>query len=121
MIETHGLTHLALAVRDPERSLRFYRDAFGAVEYYRDATTIQVQGPGQFVVLAFEKRPEEAGTVGGILHFGFRLKSPGDVDQAVREAERAGGTLRRRGEFSPGFPFAYIADPDGYEIEVWFE
>jgi len=27
----------------------------------------------------------------------------------------------RQGEFSPGFPFAYVADPDGYEIEIWYE
>jgi hypothetical protein len=27
----------------------------------------------------------------------------------------------KRGEFAPGFPFAYVADPDGYEIEIWFE
>jgi hypothetical protein len=33
----------------------------------------------------------------------------------------AGGKLLRRGEFSPGFPFAYVSDPDDYEIEIWFE
>lgn len=27
----------------------------------------------------------------------------------------------RRGEFAPGMPFAYVRDPDGYEIEIWFE
>jgi len=40
---------------------------------------------------------------------------------AVAEAERAGGRLLRRGELAPGFPFACAADPDGYEIEIWFE
>jgi hypothetical protein len=29
--------------------------------------------------------------------------------------------LLRRGEFAPGLPYAYVADPDGYEIEIWFE
>ena len=29
--------------------------------------------------------------------------------------------LVRDGEFSPGFPFAYVNDPDGYEIEIWYE
>jgi hypothetical protein len=27
----------------------------------------------------------------------------------------------RRGELGGGLPFAYVADPDGYEIELWFE
>ena len=45
MIRTHGFTHVALAVRDPERSMEFYRAAFGVTEYYRDADTIQAQGP----------------------------------------------------------------------------
>jgi hypothetical protein len=39
----------------------------------------------------------------------------------VREAERAGGKILRRGEFAPGFPFVYVEDPDGYEIEIWYE
>jgi catechol 2,3-dioxygenase-like lactoylglutathione lyase family enzyme len=121
MVKTHGLTHVGLAVRDPERSLHFYREVFGVVEYFRDKTTIQVQGPGPFDVIAFERRPEEAGRAGGIEHFGFRLTDPADIDHAVREVEKAGGRLLRRGEFSPGFPFAYVADPDGYEIEIWFE
>jgi len=46
---------------------------------------------------------------------------PDDIDAAIREVERAGGKLLRRGEFGPGEPFAFFADPDGYEIEVWYE
>ncbi len=26
-----------------------------------------------------------------------------------------------RGEFAPGLPYAFVRDPDGYEIEIWFE
>ncbi|MEP7270283.1 MAG: VOC family protein [Acidobacteriota bacterium] len=121
MIETHGLTHISLAVSDPERSLRFYQQVFGVREYYRDASSIQVLGPGPFDVIAFEHNDAEAGSVGGLGHFGFRLKDPGDIELAVDEIQRAGGKILRRGEFSPGFPFAYVSDPDGYEIEIWFE
>ncbi len=121
MVETQGLTHISLAVRDPQRSLDFYSQAFGVREYFRDEQQIQVQGPGPFDVLAFERAPEKAGVAGGIGHFGFRLKKPEDITLAVAEVQRAGGTLLRQGEFSPGFPFAYVADPDGYEIELWFE
>jgi catechol 2,3-dioxygenase-like lactoylglutathione lyase family enzyme len=35
MIKTYGLTHLALTVRDVERSFRFYQQVFGAVKVYR--------------------------------------------------------------------------------------
>lgn len=121
MIETRGLTHLNLAVRDPERSLAFYRAVFGVKEYFRDAGTIQVQGPGPYDVIAFERDAGDAGRAGGLSHFGFRLTRPEDIDHAVAEVLAAGGTLDRRGEFSPGFPFAYVRDPDGYEIEIWFE
>jgi len=33
----------------------------------------------------------------------------------------AGGTAISRGEFAPGLPYAFVTDPDGYEIEIWFE
>ncbi len=121
MIKTHGLTHINLAVRDPDRSLLFYTRVFGVKEYYRDSESIQVQGPGPHDVIAFEKAGADAGKKGGITHFGFRLVNPNDIDSAVAEVERAGGTLARRGEFAPGFPFAYVKDPDGYEIEIWYE
>lgn len=121
MIKTHGLTHIALAVRDPERSLHFYAAVFGVREYFRDADSIQAQGPGIYDVIAFERRPESAGTPGGIVHFGFRLTRPEDIDAAVTAVQSAGGVLISRGKFAPGVPYAYVRDPDGYEIEIWFE
>jgi catechol 2,3-dioxygenase-like lactoylglutathione lyase family enzyme len=121
MVKTHGLTHVHLAVQDPDRSLRFYESVFGVREYYRDAESIQVLGPGPHDVLAFDRSPKNAGTAGGIMHFGFRLTDPAHVDVAVAEVERAGGKVLSRGEFSPGVPYANVADPDGYEIEIWYE
>jgi len=121
MIATHGLTHLALSVQDPDRSLRFYAAVFGVREYVRDADTIQVLGPGPHDVIAFERRPEAAGVRGGVIHFGFRLTRPQDIDAAITAVEAAGGTVRSTGEFGPGLPYAFVLDPDGYEIEIWFE
>ena len=121
MITTHGLTHISLAVRDPERSLAFYSSVFGVEEYYRDETSIQVKGPGIHDVIAFERDSKNAGRAGGIQHFGFRLIDPDQIDGAVDSVIASGGTLLRRGEFAPGFPYAYVSDPDGYEIEIWFE
>ena len=121
MIKTHGLSHVALSVTDPDRSLAFYKSVFGVREYFRSESTIQVLGPGPFDVLAFEKRPVDAGKPGGIIHFGFRLTRPEDIDAAVMAVEGAGGTVTSRGEFAAGLPYAFVRDPDGYEIEIWFE
>jgi catechol 2,3-dioxygenase-like lactoylglutathione lyase family enzyme len=120
MIKTHGLSHINLEVADPEASLRFYSELFGVKEYFRDDESIQVLGPGPYDVLAFV-RGARAGTVGGIGHFGFRLTNAADIDAAVEAATRAGARILRRGEFGPGLPFFYILDPDGYEIEIWYE
>ena len=121
MVRTHGLTHLNLVVADLERALAFYTRVFGVKEYYRDDDSIQVQGPGPHDVIAFEKGRRKARAAGGISHFGFRLVDPKDIDTAVDEVEQAGGKLLRRGEFGPGLPFAYVHDPDGHEIEIWYE
>jgi catechol 2,3-dioxygenase-like lactoylglutathione lyase family enzyme len=84
MLTTHGLSHIAICVADLERSLTFYRSVFGAREYFRDESTIQVLGPGPHDVIAFEKRPANAGAPGAIIHFGFRLIRPKDIDGLPR-------------------------------------
>jgi len=118
MIRTFGLTHISLAVRDPERSVRFYAEVFGAREIYRDEQEIQVQTPGANDAIAFERDAAPEGPRGGMTHFGMRLREKSDIDAIPAAVEKAGGRVLRRGEFAGGMPFVCIADPDGYEIEV---
>jgi catechol 2,3-dioxygenase-like lactoylglutathione lyase family enzyme len=122
MIKTEGLTHLHLVVRDIERSLRFYRQVFGMEELFReDDTMVFLRTPGGKDTITLnqsEEHAHQAGDRGGILHFGFRLLDKDDLDAAVSEVEGAGGRLLRRGEHEPGHQFAYLADPDGYVIEL---
>jgi catechol 2,3-dioxygenase-like lactoylglutathione lyase family enzyme len=120
MIRTHGLTHISLAVNDPDRSYRFYHDVFGVEEYYRDDTQIQAKS-GSHDILVWERDLKNSGRTGGIRHFGFRLVDPEDIDAAVDAVLAAGGKLLRRGEWGPDLPYAYVHDLDGYEIEIWFE
>ena len=68
-----------------------------------------------------EEGDAEPGHTGGIAHFGFRLVDPGDIGRAAEAVERAGGRILRRGEFVPGEPYVFFADPDGYEVEIWYE
>jgi len=82
---------------------------------------VQLQTPGARDVLVLEQDPERAGRAGGIVHFGFRLIDPGDIDRARQAVEAAGGTVREHGEFVPGEPYLFAIDPDGYELEIWYE
>ncbi len=56
-VRTHGLTHVALAVRDPQRSLAFYQAVLGVVPVYQEKNFVQAQTPGSRDVLVFERAP----------------------------------------------------------------
>jgi len=118
---TFGLSHIALKVADLDRAVAFYEAAFGAKQYFRDARTAQVIGPGPADVIAFELMPEGAGQAGGVIHFGLRLTGPDRLDEVIDSVVAAGGTVLSHGDFGHNQPFAFIRDPDGYEIEIWHE
>ena len=120
-IRTRGLTHLALRVRDVERSFRFYQSVFGMVEVYRSEGFIQAQTPGTWDVIVFEEGKDHEPGSGGVLHFGFRLVDPDDIASAVDAVQRFGGKVREQGAFVPGEPYLFFFDPDGYEVEIWYE
>jgi catechol 2,3-dioxygenase-like lactoylglutathione lyase family enzyme len=120
-VATWGLTHVALAVADPARSLRFYRAVLGVVAVYEGDDFVQAQTPGSRDVLVFERRPTAAGRAGGVAHFGFRLRSPDDLPRARAAVLGAGGVVTDEGEFVPGEPYLFFEDPDGYEVEIWYE
>lgn len=120
-IKTYGLTHVALAVKDVDRASAFYCSVFGAVEVYRQNGFVQLQTPGARDVIVLEQNAKGAGKSGGIAHFGFRLQNPRDIGAAARAVQKAGGRIKDQGEFVPGEPYLFASDPDGYEIEIWFE
>ncbi|HEX9341187.1 MAG TPA: VOC family protein [Thermoplasmata archaeon] len=121
MVRTYGLTHVGLAVRDMERSLRFHERLLGVEVLYRDERSIQVQTPRSHDVIVFEQDRQKAGVPGGVSHIGFRLRDARDIEAAVEDAKAAGAKMLRRGEFVPGEPYVFVSDPDGYEVELWFE
>jgi catechol 2,3-dioxygenase-like lactoylglutathione lyase family enzyme len=122
VIETGGLHHIHLAVRDLDAALLFYKSVFGMEEQFRSgASMVFLSTPGSSDLITLnqdESQRDQAGKSGGIAHFGFKLRPGGSLDSAVREVERAGGTLVSRGEHAPGVPYAYVRDPDGYVIEL---
>jgi catechol 2,3-dioxygenase-like lactoylglutathione lyase family enzyme len=130
VIETHGLTHVALKVKDIERSYRFYQRLLGARLLgdmegrddedlsERDAIEFGTPGANDVIVLM---RSEElvTGTTGDLEHIGFRLVRSEDPAHVARMFEEAGGTVGSQGHFSDGDPYVFGRDPDGYIIELW--
>jgi catechol 2,3-dioxygenase-like lactoylglutathione lyase family enzyme len=121
MIKTLGLTHIALAVKDARRSFDFYRKVFGLVKVYDQSGFIQAQTPGSRDVLVFDESAPRTGKRGGIEDFGFRLTKPKDVEAAAKAVKQAGGKILDQGEFCPGEPYLFCADPDDYVVEIWYE
>jgi predicted enzyme related to lactoylglutathione lyase len=122
--KTYGLTHLALVVKDIEASIRFYNIVFETRTMYHNDGFAQIQTIGSNDIIVFEEKKEkknDIGKTGGLLHFGFRLKNAKDIDEMERRIIKAGGIILDKGEFVPGEPYIFFKDPDGYDIEVWYE
>jgi lactoylglutathione lyase len=120
MIKFRRLNHINLNVSDVQRSLRFYQEAFGLeVRFWEGRRMVFLGSPGaDDVITLCEVETGEPSGSGGVSHFGFGLANKSDLGQAVKQIERAGGKLLRRGEHAPGVPYAYFTDPDGYVIEI---
>jgi catechol 2,3-dioxygenase-like lactoylglutathione lyase family enzyme len=119
-IRAEGFNHLHINVRDLARSIRFYDEAFGLKTGFSAGKDLIFMVPGaRGHLLALHKvGPDEpVGMAGGFQHFGFKLNVT-DHDRMIEQVEKAGGKLVSRGKHGGQFPYAYVADPDGYVIEL---
>ena len=113
------LNHINLNVRDIDRSLKFYQDAFGLeVDFWEGKEMVFLHSSGaKDTITLCQAKAEDPVAGGGVSHFGFST-AKNSLDEMVRQIVSAGGKLQRRGEHAPGVPYAYFADPDGYVIEL---
>jgi len=77
--KTYGLTHIAIAVKDLDRTLAFYQKVFDIEVMYHKNDFLQVTTPGANDIIVFENKKAKYGKTGGIAHFGFRLKEAKDI------------------------------------------
>ena len=54
--KTYGLTHLAIAVNDVERTLKFYQQVFDMQTMYHKDGFIQLTTPGCKDIIVFEEK-----------------------------------------------------------------
>jgi catechol 2,3-dioxygenase-like lactoylglutathione lyase family enzyme len=114
-----GLRHLALKVRDPQKSKQFYADCFGMkVVWEPDPDNVYMSsGPDN---LALHR--SEAGGGGALDHLGFIVETREDVDRiAARLQEMRVPIAAAPRDHRDGSRSFYCLDPDHLRIQVLFE
>jgi catechol 2,3-dioxygenase-like lactoylglutathione lyase family enzyme len=107
------MTHLNLDARDLETSAQFYGEFLGLPAIRRD-DTLRVEHPSYLLVLnAGEPK------VGGTFHFGFRVAGAGDVDAWIERLRSHNVPIIVEPKHAGPVYVARVADPDGYEIEIY--
>jgi catechol 2,3-dioxygenase-like lactoylglutathione lyase family enzyme len=114
-----GLRHLALRVKDPQASKRFYCDSFGmAVVWEPDPDNVYLSSGSDNLAL-HRAAPDGAGALD---HLGFIVDTKEEVDVLARrlagQGVRVAEAPRDHRDGSRSF---YCLDPDGLRIQVLFE
>jgi catechol 2,3-dioxygenase-like lactoylglutathione lyase family enzyme len=125
---TPVLTHVALAVRDLERTIAFYRKhvhlhvVHQRVDAGRHVAWLADRAEDAEVVLVLLETPDGVDRGPRTLqHLGFGVGSRDEVDQAAAKAREDGVLLMEPIEAGPivGY-FCLIEDPDGNPVEFSF-
>jgi len=98
-------------VRDLEKAVSFYGDAFELKEVFRNEQIVFMGIPGTDTAVGVVRDAAAAGS--GPQNVGFHIDHAIKLEDAIADVERAGGNVLERGEHAPAVPFACIADPDG--------
>ena len=115
-----GLRHVALNVRDVQKSLEFYSKVLGMkLEWMPDEDNAYLTS-GQDN-LALHKLPPgvEPGRIQTIHHIGFVVRRPEDVDRWAEQIRRHGLSLVQEPKtHRDGARSFYFHDPDGLLIQL---
>jgi len=118
------LTHIALGVRDLDRTIAFYRKHCALHVVHERDEGMRVVWLGEhptdvhFVIVLFPAPGDDAPGPHTLQHLGFAVGSRAEVDAAA-EAARAEGILRIEPNYAGpvvGY-FCIVEDPDGNSVE----
>lgn len=116
--EIAHVAHVELLTPEPEKSLWFFTRVMGLTEVGAEGDSVYLRTWDDYEHHTLKLT---AHTTSGIRRTGLRASSPEALDRRVRAIEDAGlGIGWRDGD--PGLGPAYVfRDPDGHELEIYWE
>jgi catechol 2,3-dioxygenase len=110
--------HVELLTPEPEASLGFFADVLGMEEEHRAGQSVFLRGWGEYQ--PYSLKLTEAAT-SGIRHMALRAWSQEALDRRVAAIAETGlGIGWHEGDHGHG-PAYCFADPDGHEMEVFYD
>lgn len=118
MIKTNGLNHIALKVKDPERTAQFYVDLFNMEITRRTPEMTFLKTIGSTDMITLNRAEGDITPEQGMVHFGF-IVDPSQFDAALQTIEaNATPIVSGPGSRDQG-RYVFISDPDGYTVELF--
>ena len=118
-MSNYKLNHLALCVKYPEKSSKFYLDLFRIL-----GLKAEERGIGENIMVLSErgtsiglKKAEKSGSREGVDHFGFTTPNKGDIENLVMELDKKGISYERK-KHRDKSESIFLQDPDNYKIQI---
>jgi catechol 2,3-dioxygenase-like lactoylglutathione lyase family enzyme len=135
-----GIFHANIVVSDVAKSLRFYTGLFGMqMTDFKDGDLVFLTTPGRNDLLTLqpsgraagfpggcaiecerERKENLPGVQGGVSHFGYMLPNLEEYERVIASVGEFGGRLLTRCEHGGVTSHTYLADPDGYTVELHY-
>ena len=110
------LTHLNLGVANLNVSERFYGDVLG-LPTKRIEDRVEIRWGDDLLLILSSSPPAGRGK----FHFGFRVKTPEEVDVWAHRLREKGVEIVIGPSGSDGLRQLFCIDPDDYKIEIYSE
>lgn len=121
IMQTLGLRHIALNVKNAQVAKNFYVELFGmTLEWEPDPKNVYLTSGGQDNLALHEVLDlDKTAARQGLDHIGFVLRSPADVDELYEQAQARGVTIvAKPKQHRDGAYSFYLKDPDGFVVQA---